>query len=199
MADSVRTSVPDLTDADAALVELLKTRVEGVLASVTTPEVAVSVAVTVADGVNFVARDRANDDSAPTCSEVWVREVVKPDDTDEVEDVDAGDDDFKVEVEVGVIVELVNRDFDNTDEEEGLDVAAMDEDENLDVDVVAATDVDVILVEERDEESLVDDAGADVGKGSSADEVVSNSAPASPFARLVEVTAPMNQIRQLNS
>lgn len=146
MADSVRTSVPVLTDADAALVELLKTRVEGVLASVTTPEVAVSVAVTVADGVNFVARDRANDDSAPTCSEVWVREVVKPDDTDEVEDVDAGDDEFKVEVEVGVIVELVNRDFDNTEkEEEGVDVTAMDEDEDLEVDV----DVDVDLDDER--------------------------------------------------
>lgn len=193
MADSVRTSVPDLTDADAGLVELLKTKVEGVAASATTLEVAVSVSLAedkVADELDVLAwdRDRDDDDSAPACALNWVREDVNPDDVDEVEDADA--DGLEDELELGVIVELVNRDF---DEEEGLDVAAMDEDENLDVDVVAATDVDVNLVEERDEESLVAEA-ADVVRGSSAVEVVSDPAPASPFARLVEVTAPTTQI-----
>lgn len=183
----MRTSVLVLTDADAALVELLKTKVEGVLASVTTPEVAVSDAEAaedkVADEVDFVARDRDrdDDDSAPACALNWVREDVNPDDVDEVEDADA--DGLEDELELGVIVELVNRDF---DEEEGVDVAATDEDEDLDVDVDATTDVDVNLVEERDEESLVAEA-ADVVRGSSA-------VDASPFARLVEVTAPTTQI-----
>lgn len=81
-----------------------------------------------------------------------------------------------------------------------MDVVAMDEDkgEDFEEDTDIATDVDVNLVEEMDEESLVDDA-ADVIKGSSADEVVSD-APASPFARSVdEVTAHMNQICQIVS
>lgn len=76
-----------------------------------------------------------------------------------------------------------------------MDVVAMDEDkgEDFEEDTDIATDVDVNLVEERDEESLVAEA-ADVVRGSSAVEVVSDPAPASPFARLVEVTAPTTQI-----
>lgn len=137
--------------------------------------------------------DRADDDAAPACWLVWVREDVNPDDVDAGEDADAVvdvdelKDELEDELELGVIVEVVNRDFDKAEEEEeGVDVAATDEDEDLDVDVDATTDVDVNLVEERDEESLVAEA-ADVVRGSSA-------VDASPFVRLVEVTAPTTQI-----
>lgn len=191
-ADGVEDSRPPLS------AELLNPEVEEVVASATSLEVGDKVA----DDDDFVTRDRADDDSAPACWLVWVREDVDPDDVDAGEDADAVvdvdelKDELEDELELGVIVEVVNRDF---DEEEGLDVAAMDEDENLDVDVVAATDVDVNLVEERgeerDAESLVDDGGADVARGSSVDEIVSDPAPVSSFARLVAVAAPTNQIR----
>lgn len=204
MRDSA--SVLVLTDADTnpvltdepcppLSVALLDPEVAGVVSASTTLEVAVSVSLAedkVADELDVLAwdRDRDDDDSAPACALNWVREDVNPDDVDEVEDADADADGLEDELELGVIVELVNRDF---DEEEGVDVAATDENEDLDVDVDATTDVDVNLVEERDEESLVAEA-ADVVRGSSAVEVVSDPAPASPFARLVEVTAPTTQI-----
>lgn len=213
LLDSASTPVRTDADADPVLtdeprpplsVELLDAEADGVVA--TTLGVEVEVAVTVEDKapseVDF--EDRA--DSAAVCPLVWVREDVNPDDADADEDVNADEVVVVLEgvLELGVIVELVNRDFDKADEEEEgerVDVAAMDEGEDLEVNVVAATDVGVDLVEETDEESLdeeslVDNAGADVARGSSADEVVSDPAPASSFARLVKVTAPMNQNRQ---
>lgn len=209
MVDSVPASAFVLTDANP--VELLNTEVkveaEGDVAATLRVETAVGFRGEdkAAGEVDFVARDRDrdDDDSAPASSLVWMREVVNSDDVDEDEDADADAENVDVLVEMGAIVELVNRDFDKADEEEErerVDVAAMDEGEDLAVNEVAATDVCVDLVEETDEESLdeeslVDNAGADVARGSSADEVVSDPAPVSSFARLVAVAAPTNQIR----
>lgn len=214
MLDSASTPVRTDADADPVLtdeprpplsVELLDAEADGVVA--TTLGVEVEVAVTVEDKapseVDFVDRD----DSAAVCPLVWVREDVNPDDADADEDVNADEVVVVLEgvLELGVIVEVANRDFDNAEAEveeewEGVDVAALEKDEDLE-DVDAGTGVDVDLVEERDEEdldeeSLDDEAGAVVVKGSLAGEVVSDPDPASPLARLDEVTAPTNQIRQ---
>lgn len=167
-------------------VALLNAEVEGVVATSLAVEVAVKVAVEdkITDELDLVVRE--DDDSVSTCSEVWVRENVSLDDVNavDVEDADA------LEDVLCVIVEVVNRDF---DEKGGVDVAAMDEDEDSEVDV--DVDAEVGLVEERDEENL-DEEDADVARGSSADEVVSDPAPASSFARLLDVTAPTKQNRQ---
>lgn len=166
-------------------VALLNAEVEGVVATSLAAEVAVKVAVEdkITDELDLVVRE---DDSVSTCSEVWVREDVSLDDVNavDVEDADA------LEDVLGVIIEVVNRDF---DEKGGVDVAAMDEDEDLEVDVDVDAEVD--LVEERDEENL-DEEDADDARGSPADEVVSDPAPAFSFARLLDVTAPTKQNRQ---
>lgn len=219
MVDSPSVLVLVLSDADADTdadtnsvltddprlplsVGLLNPEVTGVLASAAVFEVAVAVSVAednAADELDVLARardrDRDDDDSVPACALDWVREDVNPDDAD----ADVDEIEFEGVLELDLIVEVVNRDFDE-EEGEGVDVSAMDKDEILEEDVNTATDADEDLVkerdEERDEESLVVEAGADVARGSSVDEVVSDPAPASVLARLVEVTAPTNQIRQ---
>lgn len=175
MGDSV------LVCADADPVELPKAEVERVVATTLEVDITVADDDKIADEVDFDVRT----DSAPACSLVWERGVVNPDD-----DVDADVLCIVEVVEVGVEEGVVLA-FDKV-EEEGVDVfAAIDEDLKVEVDSATDVDVNAGLDEESDEEGLNEDVEEEE---CSADEVISG--PASPFAKLVEVTVPTNQIPQ---